>query len=109
MRPITVCGEATGETKSRSPTGDYVQYSSAGDRADDLRDYVWEHFGSRETLSCAQANGHRRIEVTSGDVTDRIRHCQNCQTKSECYTQQTDSHIRKRRGKHSAAAATQYQ
>jgi hypothetical protein len=56
-----------------------------------------------------QPESDGRIQVTAGNMSDRVRHGQDRQSERKRYTQQSDTDARKFRGEYRATTATQYQ
>src|SRR5262249_13330026 len=63
----------------------------------------------RKAAAAGQADGNRRVEMTSGNMADRIRHRQHSQTESQGDAEQADANLRKAGRDHRAAAAAEGQ
>ena len=70
---------------------------------------IGEDLLPREAPSGPKAYGYRRIDVASGDVPDGVGHGQHGQTEGQCYPEQTDADLRKRRRQNRAAASPENQ
>src|SRR5512132_528745 len=65
--------------------------------------------GQRKAPARPQTQGHRRIEMTAGDVGDGIGHGQEAQAEGKRDTDPSDTQFRKRCSEHGAAAAAEYE
>src|SRR5256885_185118 len=109
MIAVTVRGESTVETKTRLATRDQIEQAGAGNSAEHLSDDVRKQIGSRKSFPRPQSHRHRRIQMTSRDVADRIGHRQHGQAKSERHTEQTNAYAGERGGNYGAATASENQ
>src|SRR5208337_2679217 len=60
-----------------------------------------------EPQLCSPALEHRRIQMATRDMPDRIAHAEDRQTERECDSQEANAQLRKRAREHGAAAASQ--
>ncbi|CAD5301347.1 hypothetical protein BOSE62_70081 [Bosea sp. 62] len=105
MLAIAVRGEALGEIETRRADRDEIEHGGGEDGADDLGDDVGHHLAGREAPAGGEADRDGRVEMTAGDMADRIGHGDDGQTERERYTKQPDADLRKARRDHGAAAA----
>src|SRR3974390_3318641 len=109
MLAISVRRKSTRKIEFGRPIGDGVEDAGSDDRADQLRDDVRADEIGRKTASARKPHGDRRVKMTSGEMTDRIGHCQHGQAESQGYTEQSDTDMRESGRDHCAAASAKRQ
>src|SRR5215472_12007039 len=109
MDAVTICGESSAHIEARLTARDQKEDRGCEDRTGQLSSDVGEQLGRRKPLCNRQSNGYRRVEVTPGDVADRVSHSQDREAERQGYAQQANTYIGKRGGKNCAAAAPKNQ
>src|SRR5215467_3892263 len=95
--------------KPKLATRNHIQNTACRDSTQNLRHDVSNKLLPRKPASRPQPNRYCGIQMGSGNVSDRICHGQDGQSKGKGHTKQTNSNSRKGRGKNSRTAAAQYQ
>jgi hypothetical protein len=74
-----------------------------------LSNNVRNYIPREEATRGAKTNCHRRIKMTSGHMTNRIRHSQYGETEGERNAKQSNANARKCGRQHRAATSTEHQ
>ena len=111
---VTIAGEPAGdEIKTGLARRDQREHEGAEYCADDLRHDVRHEMPCRKAAGNRQADTHRRIQMTSGNVTDGIGHRQDGKAECERNAHEADAEPMSRPGEaggeHGAAAAAEHQ
>src|SRR5262245_20085547 len=85
--------------------GDRVENRGGHDCTQDLGNHVWNHVARLKAAACPETDRYRAIEMYSGNMADRISHCQYGQPEGEADPEESDAQRRETRGEHGAAAA----
>jgi hypothetical protein len=98
-----------GETSQPSPVtlGDDIENRRGRYGPENLRDYIGPDFLFFESAARPETEGNCRIEVRSGNGSQRIGDGQNGKPECDRYSQKPDSQARESRCKHGAAAAAE--
>src|SRR6185295_9512451 len=107
--PVAVGSESAPEIEIRLAARDEVQGPRRRDGAEHLRDDVRDEIGSLEAPADEETDRDGRIQVAPGDVSDRVRHREHGEAEGERDPDETDAHVRKRRGEDSAPASSEDQ
>ena len=91
------------------PARDCEEHACADDPADHLRNHIRHNLAGWKSPTGEQADRHRRIDMASADMTDRVRHREQRQTKSERNTDQPDPNVWRCRGDHRRATSAEHQ
>src|SRR5260221_9394711 len=97
--------EAGTQIEAGVPAGDHIEDAGSGYAPQHLNDDIGNQILRRKSAAEAEAYGYRGIEVTAGDVTDRVSHGQDGEAKRKRDTDEPDAQRRERRRQHGAAAA----
>jgi len=106
---ISVRGESVGQGEACFSRSDDIQRRRACNSADDLCDHVRSDLTGLEAISRHQSDRDRGIQVTPGNMADRVRHREHGQPEREGDAEEPNSHIRKRGRQHGAAASSKNQ
>src|SRR4051812_5540281 len=109
MLSVPVRSETAREVETRFAARNEIEDPGTGDCAQHLGNHVRNELARREASSGPQPQGHGGVEVTPGNVTDCVRHGQDCQTKSKGDPDESDAERRKGGGQYRTAAAAQNQ
>ena len=90
MLAISVRRKSTCEIEFGRSVGDGIEDAGSDDRADQLRDDVRADEIGWKAASARKPHGDRRVKMTSGEMTDRVGHCQHGQAESQGYTEQSN-------------------
>src|SRR5215831_19380290 len=85
--------------------GDRVENPRRHDGPDHLSDQVWNHIGRLKAAAGPEPDRYRAVEMSAGDVADRISHCQHGEPEGEADPEKSDAQRREPRGEHGTAAA----
>lgn len=91
------------------PLAHEIKRQSRGDRAGELGQDVGKQFAGGGAAAGKQADRDRRVEMTAGNMADRIGHGHNGQTKRQRNADKTDADLGEFRRQHGAAAAAENQ
>src|SRR5690349_14582874 len=105
---VAVRRESAAYIKAGFATRNQIKNSRAGNCSQHLRHDVRKNVLSRNSSRGEQAKSYRRIEVSSGNVADRIGHSQNRQSEGEGHTQESNAYLRKSRGQDCTTATAEY-
>jgi len=97
------------QVEARLAGGDHIEHEGARDAAEHLRDDVGANLAERMPATGPEADRHRRIEMTAGNVADRVGHRQHGQAERERYAGEADADLRKGRRQHGTAATTEHE
>ena len=93
MVAVPVGGEAVREIEPGLSRSDHVQQQRAGKAAEHLRNHVRQDLAGGMPSAGPEPEGHRRIQVTSGNVSDRKRHREHGEPERERDTHEPDTDV----------------
>src|SRR5215475_6857949 len=105
----SVCRKPRTQTETGGSAGNFVQHGRPDNCAENLRHDVGEHEIEGKPTTACQAHGDSWIEMTAGNMADRVGHGQNGQAKRKGHAEQPDPHLGKGGRDDRAATATEGQ
>jgi hypothetical protein len=85
--------------------GDRIKDCRRHDCPEHLSDQVWNHISRLKAVGGPEPNRHRAVEMSAGDVANRISHGQHGQPEGEADPEESDAQRRETRGEHGTATA----
>src|SRR5882724_173569 len=109
MRFITVRRKTLADVKTGSAARDHIEQRGGYDRTENLRDHIGQNLTGRKAAAGSKTNRHRRIEMATRHMADRIGHRDHAQAEGERHADQADTDLWKARGDDGAAATRKSQ
>src|SRR5580765_822863 len=109
MCAVAVRRESAGEIESGPAAGDEIEHAGRDDRADDLRRDVRRHETALESTAGPQSDGHRRVEMRTGNRSECVGAGQHREPERQRDSSEADAEIGKGRGEYGGAASPKHE
>ena len=94
MIAVTICSKTVDlEIEASTTRSNRPDRKCSENCADHLNDHIRKDFLGRETLRDPQTDGDGRVEVTTGNVTNRVGHGQNSEAECERNANKSDTQL----------------
>ena len=109
MLAVAVRREAAAHVEARLAARDEEEHRGGEHRTHDLRGDVRRQLPHRKPFCHGEPEAHRGVQVTTGDVANRVRHREDRESECDRNPVQSDSDVRKRGGENGAAASAEHE